>query len=585
MTSAVQSGKPASPTAVVAGAEPTPRPALDAAIADLASHRDEWAALPLDERIALLDELIEGYNAVADRWVEASRRFEGIEADGPFVGEEWLAGPYVVLRNMRLLRQSLAEIRDGGTPVIPGPVTTRDDGQVVAQVFPASVWDRLFFPNVTAAVWMQPGVTAQGLAATQAVAYRDAGAPAVGRVALVLGAGNVTSIGPMDTLYKLFAEKQVVLYKSHPVQDHLGPLFEEAFAALVARGFVRVVYGGADVGAYLVEHEGVDEVHITGSDKTYEAIVFGPGEEGAARKARRAPKLTKRVTAELGNVSPVIVVPGPWSPSDVDYQAENVVSMLTNNAGFNCNAARVVVTHREWGLRPVLLAGLRKVLAATPTRRAYYPGAEERMHRFLAAHPTAESYGEAAPDGLPWAFLPDLNPKHEDDVAFRTEAFCSLFGETALAAPSAATFVDRAVEFANGVLWGTLNVTLIVHPESLEDPETAAAMERAVADLRYGTVSINHWAAVGYGLSVTPWGAYPGHEPEDVQSGIGVVHNSLLFDRPEKAVLHSPFRAFPKPPWFVTHRTVGGLAHDLSEFEADPGWSRLPGIFWKALRG
>ena len=52
-----------------------------------------------------------------------------------------------------------------------------------------------------------------------------------------------------------------------------------------------------------------------------------------------------------------------------------------------------------------------------------------------------------------------------------------------------------------------------------------------MADLRYGTVSVNHWAAVGYGLVITPWGAFPGHTRPDIQSGTGSVHNTLMFDR------------------------------------------------------
>jgi len=563
----------------------TPRRELDAAVADLRDHGDEWAAMPLDRRIEMLDGLIQDFHAVAHRWVETVRRIEGVKADGPFLGEEWLAGPYVVLRNMRLLKGTLEEIRDHGRPSVPGRVRRNAQGRVVAGVFPASLWDRLFYPRVTAEVWMQPGVTEADLASTQAVAYADATAPATGRVALVLGAGNVSSIGPMDALYKLFAEKQVVLYKSHPAQDPVGPLFEEAFASFIDAGFVRVVYGGAEVGAYLTDHEGIDEIHITGSDKTYEAIVFGPGDEGERRKAANEPRLDKRVTAELGNVSPVIVLPGPWSPGDVEYQAENLVSMLTNNAGFNCNASRVIITHRSWPQREALVDGMRRVLAETPTRAAWYPGADDRMQRFVAAHPEAERFGEPAPEDLPWVLVPDLDPEAEDDIAFQTEAFCSLFGETALDAPSTASFLDRAVDFCNDTLWGTLNVTLIVHPDSLDDPVTRRAFEAAVANLRYGTVSVNHWAAVGYGLAITPWGAFPGHPPDDIQSGVGVVHNTLLFDKPEKAVIRSPFKASPKPPWFVSHKTAAPLAEDLTDFESGPSLSQLPSIFWKALRG
>src|SRR5262249_50677902 len=155
--------------------------------------------------------------------------------------EEVLVGPYFVLRNLRLLRIALGDVERFGRPRIPGSVRTRQDGQVTARIFPCDIWDRIFYAGVTADVWMQPGVTTESLPSTQAVAYRE---NRPGGVALVLGAGNVSSIGPMDALYKLFVENQVVLYKAHPVNVYLGPLLEEGLKALVTRGFLNIVYGG-----------------------------------------------------------------------------------------------------------------------------------------------------------------------------------------------------------------------------------------------------------------------------------------------------------------------------------------------------
>ncbi len=82
-------------------------------------------------------------------------------------------------------------------------------------------------------------------------------------------------------LYKLLVEGQVCVLKMNPVNDYLGPFLEEAFGNLVRDGFVQLVYGGADVGDYLCHHPGIDEIHITGSAATHDAIVFGSGEEGA----------------------------------------------------------------------------------------------------------------------------------------------------------------------------------------------------------------------------------------------------------------------------------------------------------------
>jgi acyl-CoA reductase-like NAD-dependent aldehyde dehydrogenase len=431
----------------------TPHSSLDTAVAALQERKKAWTAVSPRERIAIIEEITRGFLAVSGRWAAACIEAEGLDPERG-QSEEVLVGPYFVVRNLRLLRLALLAIARHGRPRIPGSVRTRRDGQVTARVFPYDIWDRIFYAGVTADVWMQPGVTEASLPSTQAVAYRG---ERKGGVALVLGAGNVSSIGPMDALYKLFVEDQVVLYKTHPVNVYLGPLLEEGMKALVDRGFLNVVYGGAEEGAYLCRHPGVDEIHITGSDRTYEAIVFGPGEEGRRRKERNEPLLAKRVTAELGNVSPVIVVPGPagsWSPADLRYQAENLVTMLVNNAGFNCNATRVILQHAASPQREDLLGAMRPLLRETPLRRAWYPGAADRWSAFAAAHPEAEHFGNRTGDSLPWTLIHSLDPQSREDVCYTTEAFCGVFAETPIAAPSIPAYLEQAVAFANETLWG-----------------------------------------------------------------------------------------------------------------------------------
>ena len=561
---------------------PTPKGEMDQALTELTAHKNEWVKVSLTDRLSILRELTHDFSGVAARWADAVRRAEGIPAGTPTAGEEWLAGPYMVVRNLRLLAVALEEMQRLGKPRVPGPVRTRPDGQVVARVFPQSAYDRIFYTGVSAEVWMEPGVKARELPATQATAY---GEGAEGGVCLVLGAGNVSSIGPMDLLYKLFVENKVVILKMHPLNAYLGPLVSEGFQALVDWGVLRVVYGGAEEGDYLCRHPEVEEIHITGSDKTVEAIVFGPGEDGQKRKAERRPRNTRPISSELGNVSPVIVVPGPWSAGDLDYQGEQIASMLTNNAGFNCNAARVIVQHESWPERQSLLAKVRHHLERQPTRKAYYPGAFDRHATFLDKHPEAERFGNPGTGELPWTLVNDLDPQAEDEICYHTEAFCGVFSETGIAADSPAEFLDHAVDFANDRLWGTLNCTILVHPKSLRDPEVKQAFDRAVANLRYGTVAINSWAAVCYGLVVTPWGAWPGHDIYDIQSGTDVVHNTMMFDSVQKTVVRTPFRMNPKPVWFQSHRTVHRLAEKLTYFEANPSPLKLPGIFWEALRG
>src|SRR5205823_10653843 len=106
----------------------------------------------------------------------------------------------------------------------------------------------------SAEVWMQPGVTRENLAHRIASFCREESPRC--KVALVLGAGNIASIAPLDVLYKMFAKGMVCLLKMNPVNDYLGKFFEEIFSSMISAGFIGFAYGGADVGAYLVAHEG-----------------------------------------------------------------------------------------------------------------------------------------------------------------------------------------------------------------------------------------------------------------------------------------------------------------------------------------
>src|SRR5690606_29141913 len=217
--------------------------------------------------------------------------------------------------------------------------------------------------------------------ASQGKLYREkaAGKAQPGGVGLVLGAGNVASIGPMDALYKLFVDDEVVILKTNPVNAYLGPFIERALAPFGERGFFEVVHGGAEVGAHLTDHPLVHSIHITGADRTHDAIVWGTDpEEVARRKAANEPRNTKPISSELGAVTPILVVPGAWSDADIDFQARNVASMVTNNASFNCNAGKILVTAKGWPLRERFLQRVHEVLASLPPRKAYYPGAEQR---------------------------------------------------------------------------------------------------------------------------------------------------------------------------------------------------------------
>jgi acyl-CoA reductase-like NAD-dependent aldehyde dehydrogenase len=369
----------------------------------------------------------------------------------------------------------------------------------------------------------------------------------------------------------------------HPVNAYTGPLLAEAFRSLVDDGYLAIVYGDADVGAHLCDHPLVDTLHITGSDRTYDAIVWGGSrEEQARRKASGEKKNARPFSAELGCVTPILVVPGPWSAADMDFQARQIAAMVTNNASFNCVAGKVLVTAHGWLQQRVFLEKVERALAATPARKAYYPGAMDRHEAFLREYPDAKIVGERGEGIVPWTIAPDVPPR-AGEYALSNEAFCGVLAETALFADGPREFLDKAVALANDACWGTLSCVMLVHPATLRDHEDAVSL--AVARLRFGGVAINCWTALLYSLGGTSWGAFPGHEPADIRSGRGVVHNAFLFDHPQKSVARAPFRIRPTPPWFSDHKNLLAVGRALTAYEADPSWSKVWAVAYAALRG
>lgn len=571
----------------------TPHADIDAALGDLAAHKTEWARLPIPHKVEMLDRLRDRIDRAAGRWVTAASRAKGLPEGSPLRGEEWASGPWATVNYIAPLVRTLEHAQAGTlADLVDGKTRQRPDGQTLVRVLPDGVYDQLLFSGVEVDVWMEPGVTPESLPQTMATFY-DEDAPE-GAVALVLGAGNIASIPPLDVLYKLFAEGQVCLLKMNPVNSYLGPVLEEVFSEFVDRGFLRFAYGGAEVGAYLTRHDGVEEIHVTGSSRTHDAIVYGGGAEGERRKTRDEPEIDKRVTSELGGVSPVLVVPGDWSEPDLDFQAEHVATQKMHNGGFNCIASQVVVLPRAWPQREAFVHAVRRVMRELPDRPAYYPGAEDRAAAVREAYPdTAERLGPTGARTL----VADVPP--DDDYAFNQEFFAGALAMTSLpggaGTDDAGEWLDRAVDFCNDQLVGTLGMTILIHPRTLR--RLGDRFWDAVARLRYGTVGVNVWSGVGFLIAQGTWGAFPGHERHDIQSGAGVVHNAYLFDKPQKTVVSGPFAPFPrslllgethaapKPLWFVTNETAETTGRRLTHFAADPSPLKLPGIFASALRG
>ena len=543
---------------------------LDRALGTLSERATAFARAPIADKVAWLREILARFRGVAPGMVRDACTAKGVELDTPLEGEEWLAGIAPIIRNLKQLSESLDQVRRNGAPSVDAARLQRlPGGGLAVRVTPHESYDSLLYAPFAAQTWLEPGIDAQRLGDAQAGFYKQRDPE--GRVALVLGAGNVASIPVLDVIYKSFVEGAVCLLKMSPVNAYLGPHFEIALAPLISRGFLRIVYGGAEVGAYLVAHPAVSELHITGSAETHDRIVWGePGPEREARKQRGTPLFSKPVTSELGNVSPVLVVPGAYSDAELSAMARGIVGMVVQNASFNCNAAKMLVTPRGFAQRGALLEQVQAEFAKVAPRRAYYPGAAQRYAALTKGAQHVTRIGDAHEAELPWTMISELDAS-SNAQQFSVEPFCSILSEVSVGSADPVEFLASATRFANDRLWGTLNAMLYVPPALDADATLSAALERSISELRYGTIGINQWPASAYALATAPWGGHPSATLADVQSGIGWVHNSLMLERVQKTVQRGPLRVFPAPVYFPGHRSLHLLGRALVDFEASPG--------------
>ena len=279
---------------------------------------------------------------------------------------------------------------------------------------------------------------------------------------------------------------EVVICKMNPVNDYLGPIFDDIFASLIRDRYLAFAYGGADVGEYLTRHNAVQAIHITGSARTFDLIVYGPGEEGQRRKAADDRVVDKPVNSELGGVGATIAA---------RPVAQSRLPVSSRPRGHPETAQCRAQLRRQPGPRssPAYWDGssqmLREVRAGPGRLRAEgrlcprHRGAPERVAASRAHRRGAGRRRETAVRGLRSGHRAlrvqhrVVRPGHGDD----------------LAAGDAGQFLQRAVDFCNDKLYGTLSVNLIVHPATRR--QLGADFDRAIAALRYGGIGINVWWA------------------------------------------------------------------------------------------
>ncbi|MEX1210544.1 MAG: aldehyde dehydrogenase family protein [Candidatus Nanopelagicales bacterium] len=537
-----------------------------------------WAQVPLQQRIVMLDQIRVDTGEIAQGWVDTAAATKGLPDTSPLVGEEWISGPWALATYVEALAATLRSLEANVNPLSHVKIHAAPGGRLALNVFPVHGMEKLLLHGFRAEVWTLPGITQADLHTSAGLAQRNP--KETHGVALVLGAGNITSIAPLDVLYELFAKNRSVILKLNPVLGDLQSTLEKVFAPFIELGVVSIVTGDAALGALLVEHSGIDAIHITGSKTSYDSIVASIG---------RTSQPEKPISSELGGVSPVIVVPGDWSKADLRFQAEHVVTQRLHNSGSNCIASQVVLISSDWAQKTDFLNELRVAYRQAPARPNWYPGGSERTANAALDHSGCE-----VTEYESRVLLTGLDVADATTSSYRTEYFSPVLSVAQLPGKGA-DFLDAAVNFSNGRLQGTLGANIIASPKTIH--EIGSRLQDAIAALRYGCVGVNCWTGLGFLVGRATWGAFPVDRGEEVVSGNGVVHNALLLDGVERTVVYGPFRPLsrslinfewaisPKPPWFVSNKTAASTGKHLTDLAATRNKLQLVPIFYSALRG
>ena len=541
---------------------------IDRNISKLRVNSSEFLNIDKITLIALLNQTIENIKAISYYWATLASEKKGI-LNKSKEGEEWIGGPFTCIYAIQYFIDSLQN-EDGLN------ISNFDDSKKSYKVFPTKTIEKLLFPFLEGEVRFGKNLSFEQINEFRGFANRFKNNKS--KITLILGAGNVSSIPVLDALFHMIAYKSVIYMKLNPVNDYLLPIFTQVFEPFISRGYMIITEGDMEASKYLTQHEGFHHTHLTGSNFTYENIVYGKILNDKERSVKTLPKVNKKpITTELGNVTPIIVHPGNWSRSEIKHQAKKIVTAKLNNSGFNCIAAQVIVLPKDWKhtqkLKDDILFYLKKVGDTT----SYYPGASENLDQLLET----ENYEQINNLSCNTPFLVsdlDLEKEYANKEVWSTALYFKEIPYT-----SNENFCSNSIEYVNNELWGNLGVTVLI--KNHKKKTNQSILNDYVENLKYGTVAINEWSALGFVIPTLPWGGYPGNKDNDIQSGQGYVHNSLLFESPQKGVVYSRFRLSPiiDPPWFVTNKKAHRIFKNLTYYQATKSKINLVKLIFSTL--
>ena len=527
---------------------------IDRNINSLRVNSKEFAEIDNTKLITLFEECIQNIKSIAYYWATVASDKKDV-SNTIAEGEEWLAGPFASVFGLQYYIETLKDVNKPLNPKL------FDENKNTYKVFPNNNLEKIFFPFISAEVKFNKNMNFKEIDKFRGFAMRYSHKPSI---TLVLGAGNVSCIPLLDTIFHLVTKRSVVYLKLNPVNDYLLPVYEKIFENFISLGYVIVSKGTTEESKYMVSHKGIDHIHLTGSDETYENIVYGKKLSDNDKSLKYLPKLNNTsFSSELGNVTPIIIHPGNWSNSEIKHQARKIVTAKLNNGGFNCISAQIVVLPAGWKHTDKLIKYIKQYMKNIDDRYSYYPNSIEKLN-LLEKDKNYERLNDLS------CTTPHLSREIKAYSQYETsEIWGTSIYFKQISYKDEHDYARNVIKYCNDTLWGNLGATVIF--KKYKNKKYKHITDLYINKLKYGTVAINEWSAIGFIIPTLPWGGFPGNKDNDIQSGQDFVHNSLFFESAQNGIVYSKFRMsnIIDPLWFVTNKKGKKVFKNLTYFQID----------------
>ena len=541
---------------------------IDRNINTLRVKSKEFSTIENSKLISMLEESINNIKEIAYYWATVSAENKGV-TNTAAEGEEWLGGPFATVFGIQYYIDTLKDLNK------PLNQELFNKHLNTYKVFPNNILEKIFFPFISAEIKFNKNIKFNEIEEFRGFAMRYKHEPSI---SLILGAGNVSCIPLLDAIYHLVAKRSVVYIKLNPVNEYLLPVYEKVFSNFISSGYMVITKGNVAESKYMTEHNGIDHIHLTGSDETYENIVYGRKLNNDEKKLKSLEKINnKSFSSELGNVTPIIVHPGKWSNGELKFQARKIVTAKLNNGGFNCISAQIVLLPDKWKHTKKLMKYIKFYMNKVDDRLSYYPNSINVLNTLEKDKNYERLNAESCS-------TPHLSREIKAYSKYETsEIWGTSIYFKKISYETDKDYAENAIKYCNETLWGNLGSTVLI--KKYNSKKIKPITDLYVENLKYGTVAINEWSAIGFIIPTLPWGGFPGNKDNDIQSGQDFVHNSMFFESPLNGIVYSKFRMsnIIDPLWFVTNKKGKKVFKNLTYFQIDKSFINFIKLAFSAV--